>query len=191
MKDDKVKHAMIDLETVSTQSDSGILSIGIVLFDIDGIHDTYHETVDLESCLNRDMHISLSTLRWWMDQDKLARDVAFSGHRDIKEVLEEMRSWFIARTIRWNLIKDYVWSNGAAFDIPILENAMRICRVPVPWVFDRVLCYRTLKTLYPQVPKPTFTGEKHNALDDAKFQAEHTIDILRYLAEEHRRTGGQ
>ena len=46
-----------------------------------------------------------------------------------------------------------------------------------PWKFWNDRCYRTIKSMHPEVPMPR-TGTHHNALDDAKTQALHLMAIL-------------
>jgi hypothetical protein len=67
-----------------------------------------------------------------------------------------------------------VWSNGASFDIPILNSAFNDVNVAAPWKFYNERCYRTMKNLYPDVPYARAEGSvAHNALHDARDQARH------------------
>ena len=65
----------------------------------------------------------------------------------------------------------------------ILGNAFRACGIPVPWNFYDERCYRTLKSLFPQLKAADTRGTKHNALEDARYQAEHLIKIIRHKRE--------
>jgi hypothetical protein len=48
----------------------------------------------------------------------------------------------------------------------------------LPWKYWRNRCYRTLKNLHPEVPIER-TGIYHRALDDARSQAVHAMQLLR------------
>ena len=73
---------------------------------------------------------------------------------------------------------------GANFDVVIMENAMTSSgwnsNLPVqqkyPWKFWDIYCLRTLSNvLDKRLPK----ANNHNALDDARAEAELLIDILK------------
>jgi len=51
-----------------------------------------------------------------------------------------------------------------------------------PWYFWNDRCYRTMKSLYPQIPMER-DGVHHNALDDAISQARHLMAILKCMSE--------
>ena len=79
----------------------------------------------------------------------------------------------------WIDPKSHVSCYGLSFDIPILENAFRACGyTKMPWNYKNLLCSRTIATLYGVYP---LRDEKvhHNALHDAKAQAQMLIDIFK------------
>ena len=69
-----------------------------------------------------------------------------------------------------------LWGNGASFDNAILSTAYELCELETvqPWRFYNDRCYRTVKSLYPEVAMVR-TGTYHNALDDAESQALHLL----------------
>ncbi len=73
-----------------------------------------------------------------------------------------------------------IWGNGAAFDNTLLIEACERCGVQPAWKFHRDRCYRTLKTLFPDV-ELIRSGTFHHALDDAKSQAEHACRLLQKI----------
>lgn len=73
-----------------------------------------------------------------------------------------------------------VWGNGADFDNPILATAYGALNQVQPWKPYNGHCYRTLKSLV-KGPKIERTGTHHNAVDDARSQALHAIQLLRVL----------
>lgn len=167
-------HFMIDLETMSTASDAAILSIGVQPFDPrgDGIDEGAGLliNVDLQACMTAGLRVDASTIMWWLAQSDDARAALYNKMSDavlLSTALTELVA-FGQRSGGWSWAK--VWSNGAAFDIPILEHAFRVCRRDIPWEYNNVLDVRTMKWLAPDVPKVTPTVI-HNALSDAQAQA--------------------
>jgi hypothetical protein len=72
-----------------------------------------------------------------------------------------------------------VWGNGADFDNPILAVAYRRTIFSgQPWKPYNGRCYRTVKNQFQDV-KLVRTGTHHNALDDARSQATHLVEICR------------
>ena len=75
-----------------------------------------------------------------------------------------------------------VWSNGAAFDQPLLDVAYCNTGIHTPWDFRKGFCYRTMVNLCKNSKQlRPVSGVKHNALADAKWQAEHLIKIIKEL----------
>lgn len=176
------EHFMIDLETMSTAGDAAILSIGIQPFDPRGqgiseaaglvIH------VDLQACMNAGLRVDAATVMWWLSQTDDARAALVArAPVMLSEALRELTA-FGQRNGGWSWAK--VWGNGAAFDIPILENAFRRCRLDIPWAYNNVLDVRTMKWLAPDVPKVK-PKVAHDALSDAQAQALYVQDCHRAL----------
>lgn len=156
---------MIDLETLATCADAVIVSIGAVKFDrYNHIDDkALYTAVAIGSQPGRRM--TTDTVAWWMQQSDEARSVFFDPDKHtLEEALAELCGWM-------DDPKYHVWSNGADFDIPIVIHAMEQLGIVPTWKFYNHRCFRTLKTLFPNVAKPPFEGVKHNALADAAQQA--------------------
>lgn len=164
------RHVMIDLETMGLTPDSAIVSIGAVLFDprygIDDFDDFYAE-LDWKG---QKRTIDDGTYRWWHDPNKVspAARKALKGSEELYDVLTELTLW---------LPQDAkVWGNGATFDITMLEDAYRQHGQEVPWKFWNIRDVRTIKDLY-ESARGGFDkksgGTLHNALDDAKYQAQY------------------
>jgi hypothetical protein len=175
-------HFMIDLETMSTAGDAAILSIGIQPFDPreQGIDEAAGAVihVDLQACMNAGLRVEAATVMWWMTQADDARAALVA--RDpvlLSEALRELTA-FGQKNGGWSWAQ--VWGNGAAFDIPILENAFRRCRLDIPWAYNKVLDVRTMKWLAPDVPK-VMPRVAHDALSDAQAQALYVQDCHRAL----------
>jgi len=171
-KKDIYEHVMIDLETLDTAVTGVILSIGAVRFNADKIDDAgFYQVVTVQSNLDEYRTISPSTLAWWMQQDKAAQAVFSDKNvRTLSAALDALRDWFNATHVKPDVVK--VWSNGADFDIPMLQHAYG--QQKAPWSFFNSRCFRTMKSnpRFKDVPKPVNKGA-HNALFDAVAQAEH------------------
>ena len=162
-------HLMLDIETLGTESNSAILSIAAVEFDLASgeTGKTFYEKIDLQSCLESGLKINASTLKWWMNQEKSVLAEAFPDNsKSITSTLLKFR--------RFCLGKDYhVWGNSARFDCGIVADAFRATGVSntPPWDFRKERCLRTLVSFAPEVKQEhRFEGVLHNALDDCLNQ---------------------
>lgn len=170
-----MKHVMIDIETLDTRPSAAILSIAAVRFDLDTgqLGPVFHKYVDIDSNLQCGRTVSGATILWWLSQPDEARNrIAGAQAEPLHNVLKDL-SLFVEEG-------DMVWGNGAGFDNVILEDAYRTVGLNAPWRFWSNMCYRTLKNMFKSAPKPQFQGVAHDALDDAKFQAQHLAIILRH-----------
>ncbi len=170
---------MVDLETMGTGPDAAIIAIGAVAFNEDKLSDSeFYEVVDLQSSVDVGLKIDPSTVLWWMKQSDDARQALFrAGSSDLYSVLYRFANWIEDVTSGTAKKDRRVWGNGATFDNMILRTAFNLTEEPLRWEYYGDLCYRTLKKLYPSV-KLIRTGTHHNALDDAKSQADHAMALL-------------
>lgn len=173
---------MLDLETLGCKPGCVILSIGAVAFTrdgaIDGERGSFYRVLSVHGGLRRGHHVDASTLAWWVRQDPAAKpsllealDKADDGLSALIDFAEWLRGWGDDVV---------VWGNGASFDQPILASYYAVGDLPLPWAFWNERCYRTLKNQVPDV-KMSRSGVHHNALDDARSQAIHAVDLLRAL----------
>lgn len=163
-----MQNIMLDLETLGNNANSVIIAIGAVKFDKSGLGEEFYEVIDAESCVQVGLTMDTSTVMWWMQQSDEARAAFKRKGGSLVNALNRFKSFCGA--------EDKVWGNGASFDNTILSNAYRKALTEQPWKFWNDRCYRTMKSLYPQV-KMARQGTYHNALDDAKSQALHMIEI--------------
>lgn len=173
-------HIMVDLETMGTRPDAPIISIGAVSFNADGIVDTFYRSVSLHSSVRSGAVIDPSTVMWWLQQDDQARAAlrdaqAGEDGGGAHSLEESLRDFGQLRCIYGDRLKG-VWGNGATFDNVIIRESCRRLGIPQLWEFWLDRCYRTVKSMYPNI-KMERTGVHHNALDDARSQALHLIEI--------------
>jgi len=162
---------MIDIESLDTTPDCVILTIGAVRFDPKGqgvverleLRPTIEDQTEV---YNR--RINDDTLRWWGEQSAEAIEEAM-GDRDREPFSVCMEKLY---KFCWN--RRAVWSNGAPFDLVVMENAWRQVSDkpnPIPWSFWTM---RDTRTLY-EVAGVSLKDEKHvtshKAVDDAEHQA--------------------
>lgn len=169
-----MENVMTDLETMSTDSYGAIAAIGAVDFcPIKGIKREFYEIVDLQSCIDKRLIVDGSTIRWWMKQSDEAR----SSLTDTKPIsLQEALDRFSKFLVK---DKNYqIWGNGSDFDNVILSNAYKRLKMEVPWPFWMNRCFRTIKSSYPKIEIDNI-GTHHDALDDATWQAEYLIALVK------------
>lgn len=176
-----MKDIMLDLETLGTVPGCAIVSFGAVAFDefgvaMEGFYQAVHvpgwETpgLTLDNLVKDE-----DTIAWWQGQSEQARAVFTDPNAlTTREALERLRSY----------IAQYgsprVWGNGADFDNPIVACAAHAVGIPPRSVWRGYdgRCYRTVKNQFKDV-KLVRGGTHHNALDDARSQAEHLVQICK------------
>lgn len=170
---------MIDIETMGNTPGAAILSIGAVFIKDGKLAEEFYQHIDLESCLENGLKMDAGTVQWWMKQSDEARAaITLEKGVNIIAVLADFFAW-VSDVAEGAEV--HVWGNAATFDVVLMEEAFRRVGYDIPWKFWGHRCYRTLKNLFPGVPKPESTGIKHHALHDAKWQALHLIAILEHI----------
>lgn len=146
-----IPHVMIDLETMGTRSDAAIVQIGAVEFDPlinlvgpPGAQATtlpfggFEQSVSLQSSIIAGGTVDQSTIDWWRRAPATARLSIQTDTRPLVDVLHAFLRWFPPGEYT------RVWAHGAAFDLPILENALRAFNLTPPWSYKYVRDTRTL-----------------------------------------------
>lgn len=171
---------MIDCETLGVVADAVILSIGAVKFDLDTgaiDDDGFYASISIDSNLETKRRIQEDTLIWWMKQSADAQKVFTEPKETLRESLIGLSDWVGDG--------DYeVWSNGADFDLPMLNHAYTSLGIEIPWGPWSANCMRTYKKLPgAKAFRPEFVGVKHNALTDAvnQVKALHAIHAGLFL----------
>lgn len=157
---------MVDIESLGLSSNATILSIGAVKFSLDGLGEEFYMVINFDNS----REIDAETVKWWMKQAPEAKSAIFNAEAFPAKIVLEMFSDFA---------KDSeIWGNGSDFDNVVLANAFE--QQGLKWNHRANRCYRTLKSLVPQFELKRI-GVHHNALDDAKSQALHAIELLKVL----------
>lgn len=179
----KLINVMIDIETAGTEVGSPILQIGATVFGVPTDHPNFSARflggASLESNEDHGLHAQVETLEWWSKQDPELKAKVFGSQVPITQLLEEFYLW--CKSLGAPVV---VWGNGATFDIVLLEEAFAATKVPVPWNFRNVRCYRTLTNILPLPADELATvapnTQKHDALADAVYQADVAEKIASY-----------
>jgi hypothetical protein len=161
---------MIDLETLSTDSNAIILTIGAVKFNRDphisnlNDCDTFYRRINIDSCKELGLHEDNNTLNWWNLQNNETKYEALLNpdRQNLKFVLEEFSKW--CKNTK------YFWGHGDDFDCVILSNAYKVCQLKVPWKFWNTRDTRTLFDIAHFNINDIPVEEAHHALHDAYRQ---------------------
>jgi hypothetical protein len=160
---------MIDLETLGNKEDCVVVSIGVVVFDIDKktILDSYYSALNVDNQMKKGRTVVADTLQWWMKQADAAKKVFSEDAKDPKLALQEI----------WAMLDKYrpltVWGNGSGFDVNIVENMYDMYHEKLPWFYTNVNDFRTFARFVGKKEKLVKKAINHNALDDAKAQVEY------------------
>lgn len=179
MFDGSKRHIMVDLETMGLGNEAAIIAIGAAEFDLTGVRRNFYKVVDLKSSVDEGMEMDVETILWWLQQSEEARMV-FSDEAKISlyDALSEFAQWLLGGEDPTKLI--HIWGNGAKFDNVILSSAYKLIDMHQPWSYKGDMCYRTVKNMFPHI-KAGDPGDliKHHALDDANYQVDHLIKIVK------------
>jgi hypothetical protein len=168
--------AVADLETVATNANAGILTIGIAAFDLDHPFDapkTIYIALHGDDQSNRD--VDSGTMEWWGQQDQRAYEAAFEGDNQIG--MDEAADKII------NFLQPFgdeftIWGHGPTFDVDILEDMFAEVERPVPWSFRDIRDIRTARDLLGF--DITFEGDEfpHHALHDATAEGRSLVQAV-------------
>jgi hypothetical protein len=177
------KDVMLDLETLDTRPGAVILSLGAVFFDpMGGIGEEFHLIISRADSEALGLTVSADTLSWWEKQSVEARKTLLAASSDEGLPLAQVTCLFndFLGKSTGGVGKVRLWGNGSDFDNVLLIAAYEAAKVKPAWKYYNHRCFRTLKGLAPTI-KVDRQGTYHNALDDAKTQAEHAIKIYQHL----------
>ncbi|EOM6662421.1 3'-5' exoribonuclease [Escherichia coli] len=175
-------HLMIDLETMGKNPDAPIISIGAIFFDpqTGDMGPEFSKTIDLETAggvIDRD------TIKWWLKQSREAQSAIMTDEIPLDDALLQL----------WEFIDEnsgeffvQVWGNGANFDNTILRRSYERQGITCPWRYYNDRDVRTIVELGKAIDFDArtaipFEGERHNALDDARYQAKYVSAIWQKL----------
>lgn len=165
---------MLDLETGGTDPGSIVLSIGAVKFGGGEIHAEFYRRIDPRDAEKHGQRWHADTVLWWFSQSHEARaEICEGGSVHLAHALIDFANWI-------GLGNREIWGNGPTLDCGLLEAAYKMAGQVVPWTYRDERCYRTVKALSP-VSAPPREGLHHHALEDARHQAKHLMQMINTL----------
>lgn len=171
------EHLMLDLETMGNESNSAIISIGAIEFNMETgeTGKEFFENIDLQSNIYAGLQMSPSTILWWMEQSKEVRNTFLLSDKKSLDIVLQLFTRFC------NHIYE-VWAKSPRFDCGILKDAYSKYYKHIPWDFRKERCVRTLEALRPDIKEQVvFKGTLHNPIDDCKYQIEYCSKIWNSL----------
>lgn len=174
--------ATIDMETLSTEHNAALLSIGAVIhnFGTGQQVDTFYANITPESSIAAGLDVSESTKAWWAKQGQAAQDVLSVDQRPLRDVLVDFAKWLAGHGVQ------YAIGNGPRADNQWLESACKAVGMQSPIKYWGDLDMRTLTFIGTHILgldhwHNTFKGVKHNALHDAINEAEFCNAVFQKL----------
>ncbi|WP_097411380.1 exonuclease [Escherichia coli] len=175
-------HLSVDLETMGTNPDAPINSIGGKFFDpaTGEMGPEFSKAIDLETSggiLDR------KTIKWWAKRSREAQSAIFTDEIPLDDALLQLRE-FINENSGESFVQ--IWGNGANFDNVILRRSYERQGIPCPWRYYNDRDVRTIVELGNSIGFDVrmaipFEGVPHNALDDARHQAKYVSAIWQKL----------
>ncbi|MEY0991146.1 3'-5' exoribonuclease [Escherichia coli] len=175
-------HLMIDLETMGKNPDAPIISIGAIFFDpqTGDMGPEFSKTIDLDTAggvIDRDV------IKWWLKQSREAQSAIMTDEIPLDDALLQLREFIDENSGEFFV---HVWGNGANFDNTILRRSYERQGIPCPWRYYNDRDVRTIVELGKAIDFDArtaipFEGERHNALDDARYQAKYVSAIWQKL----------
>ncbi|EPD6496873.1 3'-5' exoribonuclease domain-containing protein, partial [Escherichia coli] len=175
-------HLSVDLETMGTNPDAPINSIGGKFFDpaTGEMGPEFSKAIDLETSGGI---IDRKTIKWWAKRSREAQSAIFTDEIPLDDALLQLRE-FINENSGESFVQ--IWGNGANFDNVILRRSYERQGIPCPWRYYNDRDVRTIVELGNAIGFDVrmaipFEGVPHNALDDARHQAKQVSAIWQRL----------
>lgn len=169
---------MLDVECGGTGRTAALMGLGAVFFDENTgeLGPEFYKAINLSTAVKRGGTIDSGTFMWWLNQPDEVRQAVIWNTYPIEFVLEEFAA-FIERNARVQDVR--VWGCSPAFDCEKVRYAFDQCGMKTPWAYFNERDYRTIRERNRIVEQDERFG-LHNALEDAKFQAQHLMKIRAY-----------
>ncbi|HBJ1421079.1 TPA: 3'-5' exoribonuclease [Escherichia coli] len=175
-------HLSVDIETMGTNPDAPINSIGGKFFDPETgeMGPEFSKTIDAKTGGGT---VDISSIEWWLVQSSEARSAILVNQIPLDDALLQFRE-FISEHSDEKFVQ--VWGNGATFDNVILRRSCERQGIPCPWRYHNDRDVRTIVELGKTIGFDArtaipFEGVPHNALDDARHQAKYVSAIWQKL----------
>jgi hypothetical protein len=182
---------MVDIETLGTKTDSTIIQISSVAFNIEtGEYiSKFDRVADISKNESYDMRVTGSTLKWWLNTNKeLLATLLNRGVGSSRRLLEDFHGWLVGLSTLGDL---YLWGNGILFDNAMIRHQLEENGLDYPINYKRDRDVRTIvdltcvklklteKELRERYYDPTL--EPHDAFNDVTNQINLVVNCYREL----------
>lgn len=170
--------AMLDTETLSTEPNAVIVSLGGVKFTLnDGIIDRFYTNINSNDSKRYGLHVCPGTLEWWKKQSKESILAWAGSDVTLYDAMVNFKRWYGPKALT-------TWAHGIDFDFPIIRSSLRAVGMDCPWPYFNQMDSRTVFGLINLKTKEIErVGDFHNAQGDAETQAIALIEILKEVVE--------
>ena len=166
---------MLDIETLSTNSNAVVLTISAVQFNkADGeLGEEFEIALNINQQTAKGAIIDGDTVMWWLAQSHEAQAQLLElKPTGVGHALDQFNEWLEGLFPTWDDQKEVgLWGNGSNFDCTIVRNlyGRQGKKFILPYWCDKdvrtIVDYLGIDTR-----DYTFKGTKHNGLDDCKHQ---------------------
>lgn len=183
-------HIMIDIECTGLGPGCQVLQIAAVPvitppIVYPALDSDLNQYASVESNAQFGLEQDEETMNWWSTQEEELRNKVFGGTAHIVVVLNNLSNYIghiemAADKLLGKQLK--IWAKPASFDFKILEYAYTAVGLPIPWYRHQLMCMQTLgQLLGPVDPSIEFIGTRHNAFNDASYQAKCLTEYFNML----------
>ncbi len=167
-----MKDIMLDIETLSTDSNAAVLSISAVQFDLQtgDVGSEFEIALKLGQQQLNGAVIDGDTVMWWFNQeDKAIKSITSMRPVGVGNALDQFNEWIENLGPKLNDMN--LWGNGSNFDCVITRNLYK--RQGKKFILP-YWCDKDVRTVVNLLDIDTrdyaFKGVKHNGIDDCKHQ---------------------
>lgn len=168
-----MRDIMLDLETLSLDSNCCIVSIGAVEFNAETgeVGREFSIKVNILEQVVNGAKVSEDTLKWWSEQSETAKRLLCSGKDvSVRFALEKLNEFITSSNHKISDMR--LWGNGAGADNVWIRNLYKRHNVEFVLPFWCDCDVRTIASFMSMEDKKAivFEGTKHNAIDYCKHQ---------------------
>lgn len=180
----KMKHVMIDIETMGPAPDGAVIAIGLAEFDpkSNQIGKTLEVRCTFDAMRQINRKFDPDTVEWWMQQSKEAQDQLFlePRHTQAHTMCQDVHAFLY--DVHHNHSKIGLWAKGPNFDLTICRDLFDSASVAWPYSYGKEYCVRTM-LMIAKANGWTDILEmenklKHGALSDAIHQAKQVMEVM-------------
>jgi hypothetical protein len=179
----KMRHVMVDIETLGVGDKAPIISVAAVLFNLHtgeyldnfSYEEVLHRNISLEENVRYGFNIEPGALRWWLKTDPSLLSETIDNYKNNHASLTE-----VIKTLNEFCLNRYVWARSPSFDIKHLQRAAKACNQSLHINYQKEMDVRTLQNLYPEVVKSVEKPKKaHDAFQDCIHQIKMVSEIYK------------